>query len=166
MAQDQQRLSPIDRDNLVAYIDGELSERESRALATKITLSATAHREVEALKRTWELLEYLPRPAASSELTERTLTEVRRIDALGGRLESLFVRRAKRVLRLALWAGAALIGVALGFAVMRWVWPDPTARLLRDLSIAEHFDEYRDVGDLEFLKALANTPEFSAESRE
>ena len=38
----EQRLSPEDRANLVAYLDGELTEAESRAMATKLSLSATA----------------------------------------------------------------------------------------------------------------------------
>ena len=41
---DHQRLRPEDRANLVAYVDGELTEAEARALTTKITHSATARR--------------------------------------------------------------------------------------------------------------------------
>ena len=36
----EQRLSPEERANLAAYIDGELSESESRVIATKLSLSA------------------------------------------------------------------------------------------------------------------------------
>ena len=83
MALEQQRLSPAERANLVAYLDRELNEAESRAIATKLSLSPTARREVEALEKTWELLEQLPRPKASEDFTERTLTEVRQLDAAG-----------------------------------------------------------------------------------
>src|SRR4051794_38198681 len=34
---DQQRLTTAERENLVAYIDGELNDVEARALATKLT---------------------------------------------------------------------------------------------------------------------------------
>ena len=44
-----------------------------------------------------------------------------------------------------------------------WVWPNPTARLARDLPIAEHLDEYRDVGTFEFLETLATAPEFNSD---
>ena len=61
---ESQRLSPAERDNLVAYLDGELPDGESRRIATKLTSSPTARREVEALERTWQLLDHLPRPQA------------------------------------------------------------------------------------------------------
>jgi hypothetical protein len=79
----EQRLSPEERANLAAYIDGELTENESRAIATKLSLSAIARREVESLKKTWELLEYLPRPNVSQEFSERTLTSIRSLESGG-----------------------------------------------------------------------------------
>ena len=79
----EQRLNPEERANLVAYIDGELTEHESRVIATKLTQSATARREVDSLKKTWELLEYLPRPQASEAFPERTLTSIRSIETRG-----------------------------------------------------------------------------------
>ena len=61
----------------------------------------------------------------------------------------------------ALLATAAALGI--GFTATRWVWPSPTARLVRDLSIAEHLDEYRDADSFPFLEELANSPEFGSE---
>ena len=57
---------------------------------------------------------------------------------------------------------ASALGV--GYAITQWVWPNPTERLSRDLSIAEHLDEYRDVGTFEFLEVLVHSPEFSDSS--
>ena len=59
---------------------------------------------------------------------------------------------------------ASLLAVGVGYAITQGVWPNPTARLARDLSIAEHLDEYRDVGDFEFLDALAHSPEFGSDA--
>ena len=75
---EQLRLTPDERADLVAYIDGELPEGISRSLATKLTHSATGRREVEMLKKTWELLGHLPLPELDPQFTERTLTEIRR----------------------------------------------------------------------------------------
>ena len=66
-------------------------------------------------------------------------------------------------MRLTVWVAASLVACIVGYAVTLWVWPNPTARLVRELSIAEHLDEYRDVGDFDFLQELANSVEFSAE---
>jgi anti-sigma factor RsiW len=159
----EQRLTPAERVNLVAYLDGELNEAEARAIATKLTQSPTARREVEILEKTWELLEYLPRPGASETLTERTLTAIDKRSLEGGRLESTLRQVSLRVMPVALAATSALLALFLGSVLTHWVWPNPTARLARDLPIAEHLDEYRDVGTFEFLEALATAPEFNSD---
>src|SRR5262245_43860453 len=71
---DQLRLTPDERADLVAYVDGELPEATARAIATKLTQSATARREVEMLQKTWELLGHLPMPQVDAQFSERTLT--------------------------------------------------------------------------------------------
>lgn len=165
MGPDQQRLTSAERANLVAYLDGELNEAEAQAIATKLTKSATARREIEALEKAWELLDYLPRSKASDDFTARTLTEVERLSTEGGRFESAVRETTRRVLRVAVWTLVSLLTVGAGYAVTQWVWPNPTARLARDLSIAEHLDEYRDVGDFEFLEILAHSSEFGTDAQ-
>jgi len=163
MGPDQQRLTPNERANLVAYLDGELDEVESRAIATKLAHSATARRELEAFEKTWELLDYLPRPKASEDFTARTLTEVLRAETEGGWLGSGVQQRIQHAARAVVGTVAALLAFLLGYAIMQWVWPNPSERLTRDLPIAEHLDDYRDVGTFEFLKELVDSPEFNAD---
>ena len=163
MAQDQQRLTPTERANLVAYLDRELPEGEARVIASKLTHSATARREAETLEKTWELLDHLPRPEPSRDLSERTLSEIRKIELEGGRFESAFVQGGRTLLRASIWIAGSCLAFGVGWGITRWVWPNPTERLTRDLSIAEHVDEYRDVGDFSFLKLLADTKEFGSE---
>lgn len=160
---DQLRLTPAERSNLVAYLDGELNEAETRAIATKLTKSATARREIEVLEKTWELLDHLPRPKASEDFTARTLSEVRQLSVAGEKFESALKQTARRGVQVAVWVLASFVAIGVGYAVTQWVWPNPTARLARDLSIAEHLDEYRDVGTFEFLKSLAESPEFGSD---
>lgn len=162
---DQQRLSPTERANLVAYLDGELGEHESRAIATKLTQSVTARREIEMLQKTWELLEHLPRPRASESFTQRTLTEVDRLSVAGDKMMGAASRTLRHALIMIAGILASMLCFGLGVAAMRWAWPDPTARLVRDLPIAEHLDEYRDVGSFEFLEGLDRSPEFGAEPK-
>jgi hypothetical protein len=157
---DQQRLTPTERANLVAYLDGELDDPESRAIATKLTQSVTARREIEMLQKTWEMLEHLPRPRASEAFTQRTLTEVDRLSSAGDKIATAASRTLRRALAVGVCVLASLACFGLGLILTRWAWPDPTSRLARDLSIAEHLDEYRDVGTLEFLERLDRTPEF------
>jgi anti-sigma factor RsiW len=163
MVPDQKRLTPAERADLVAYLDGELDEAQSRAIATKLTHSLTARREIEALEKTWELLEYLPRAQAPEDFTSRTLTEVHQWELRGERLESAVQHAAQRLIKGGVWVLGALLALGLGYAATRWAWPDPTSRLGRDLSIAEHLDEYRDVGTMQFLDRLADSPEFGTD---
>jgi len=163
MVPDQQRLTPAERADLVAYLDGELDESKSRAIATKLTHSMTARRELEALEKTWELLEYLPKARAPEDFTARTLTEVQLLAQRGGRLQSAAQQAAQRMLRVGVWTLASALVFVVGYATMRWVWPDPTSQLARDLTIAEHLDEYRDVDTLQFLDELAISPDFASD---
>ncbi len=154
MLPDQQRLTAQERGNLVAYLDGELPDPETRALATKLTQSTSARREVDALERTWELLDYLPRPQASGALTERTLSMARSLDERGDLAYDTAGNLARRAVQVAAVLGVAALLGAAGYALSRFAVPDPTARLARDLSIAEHLDEYRAIGTLDYLRRL------------
>jgi anti-sigma factor RsiW len=159
MVPDQQRLSIEERSNLVAYLDGELNDAEARSIATKLTQSLTARREVDALQKTWELLDLLPRPKASEDFTTRTLTLASQ--ALEGRIASTANEVARRVGIGLAWAVASALLFVLGYFLTLRVWPNPTDRLARDLSIAESLDEYRDVGSFEFLQDLDESTEFN-----
>ena len=110
----EQRLNPEERANLVAYIDGELTDHESRVIATKLTQSATARHEVDSLKKTWELLEYLDRPHASEAFPERTLTSIRAIETRGSSWDYEGAVMGLAGARLAL-----VVGRGGGFAVAR-----------------------------------------------
>lgn len=159
MAIDQQRLSQAERENLVAYLDRELNEAEARALSTKLTQSVSARREVESLEKTWELLDYLPRPQAPPELTTRTLSLAVQLDARGGLIADAARKTAGRVARLVACVLTAALTLGLAYAATRWLWPDPTARLVRELPLAENLDAYREVGSIEFLKQLDTLPD-------
>ena len=162
---DQQRLNPEERANLVAFIDGELTEAESRSLTTKLTHSATARREVELLKKTWDVLDSLPRPPVSDQFQERTLTYVRSLEERAeGRFDSAR-KWGSILLKFAACVGIAVVGAASGFAVTRHAWPAPEERIIRDLSLAEHLEEYLEVGDFEFLDELKNSTDFGSPPR-
>jgi anti-sigma factor RsiW len=161
---EQLRLTPDERADLVAYVDGELPEAHSRSISTKLTHSATARREVEMLQKTWELLDYLPLPPATGQFSEKTISHIRRLEVRDRSWEPMVSAWSARVARVMVYllVGATFLGV--GFALTRWVWPDPTARLAQDLTLAEHLDEYLEVGSFEFLGQLADSKAFGADA--
>ncbi len=154
MAIDQQRLSDGDRANLVAYLDGELSESESRFFESKATASLTTKREIELLRKTWEMLDLLNRPAAGDMFATRTLSliqekvhdEERRFRQAGSKLRTAGV--------ITSWVAGGLVAACSGFFLTRWVWPDASGRLARDLTLFENLDGYREIGRFEFLRIL------------
>jgi anti-sigma factor RsiW len=151
-------LTEEDRANLVAYLDGELRGPAAAALEAKISLHPAARAEAEGLRRTWELLDHLPRPGPSLQFTQMTLE---RISA-----QRPAARRRPWALGLA-WAAAVLVAAAGGLAGGRLLPhragpppaaapPDLDAALQRDLGAIENRRLYEHVDDVKMLRALAD----------
>ncbi|HMF13166.1 MAG TPA: hypothetical protein VKE94_12705, partial [Gemmataceae bacterium] len=152
---DPSRLNEREQAELVAYLDGELSGEAARALEAKLSLDPTARAEADALRRTWELLDYLPRSQPSARFTHRTLDRlapVRAGDRRGQRWRS-------RCLGLG-WAATLLLSGWAGYAGYNWLVPPQPGdnELIHDLRLIENKRYYDLVEDLEFWRAL-DTPE-------
>src|SRR5437660_1571578 len=142
MVPEPPRLTPADRTQLVAYLDGELTEAEAQFVAAKVVSSPAVRREVETLERTWELLDLLPRPQAPADFSTRTLTQIP-LQAPSQPRGLVPAWAKRRSIQGATCAITAILILGLADGTVRSVWPDPTARLARDLRLAEHPDEYR-----------------------
>jgi hypothetical protein len=164
MAGEQLRLSADERADLVAYLDGELPQDRRRAIAEKLTRSVSGRREVEALEATWSLLELLPRPRVGDDFTERTVSQVIDEPSVDARLVGVARNSVRRLMTLMALGLAVGLGTGLGYVGTRWIWPDPTARLSRDLTIAERLDDYQAVGSLELLRRLDESSLFKEAS--
>ncbi len=145
------RLSAEQRADLTAYLDGELGDDETRAIEQTLAASAVARHDVEMLMRTWDLLDALPRPAASPTFATKTLAGLKVENVSSAPNWRPHVDRALVALGWATWISAA--GLA-GFAAGHRLWPDESAPLVRDLPLLEKLDLYRDVGSVEFLRSL------------
>lgn len=70
---------PIDEQReaeLVAYLDGELDAKTARELETKLETDPVLRQRADTLKRTWELLDFLPQPEPSATFTSRTVDKL------------------------------------------------------------------------------------------
>jgi hypothetical protein len=112
------------------------------------------------LEKTWELLDYLARPHVAEGFAEKTLSNIQRLELNERLWEPTVAAWTALVGRavLSFLVGGLFLG--LSYAATRWVWPDPTARLVKDLTLAEHLDEYLDVGSFDYLSELAKFREF------
>jgi hypothetical protein len=61
---------------LVAYLDGELDPVAARRVEDRLAVDPAARARVSALKQTYDLLDYLPKPDPSPNFTTRTLDKL------------------------------------------------------------------------------------------
>jgi hypothetical protein len=178
---------------LVAYLDGEQDQYASEQTGGKISLDPTIRAEADALKKTWDLLDYLPRPEPSPDFTERTMSRVEpvvqtaptlvtparsgtgtRVRASSGDvLNQQPPRRSRRNLAAAAgWLLAiAAAGVSGYFARSYFVehrqdmdQQEKDARILSQGGLLQNLRYYRHIDDLKFLIDLDN-PELFGEER-
>src|SRR5689334_24912554 len=62
------------RDELTAYLDGELDEATAAVVEQRLRDDPALRREAETLKRAWEMLDFLPQPEPSTDFASRTLS--------------------------------------------------------------------------------------------
>ncbi|MFO0928900.1 MAG: hypothetical protein U0736_18080 [Gemmataceae bacterium] len=155
----QPPLSPAERAELVAYLDGELSGDAARAVEARISLNPHVRAEAESLRRTWDLLDYLPRTDPSPRFTERTLSRIDPPPAVDP-VASIPLRGRLRwwrpmVLGLG-WAALLLVAAFGGYRVTVALLPHEAGDkdLLRDLRLIENKRFYDLVDDVEFLRKL------------
>ena len=149
-------LSDEDRENLTAYLDGELDEEAAHALEAKLSQDPAARAEVEALKHAWGMLDYLPRATPSATFTHRTMERLslERRPVETGRMPTPRIGWSGRLG----WAAAVALAGALGYWASVKLWAPGTSDvdepLVRQLHIIERWRAYDVVEDLDFLKKL------------
>lgn len=158
------RLTEEDRDNMVAYLDGELDEATARQMEKKLASSQVARHEVDLLSRTWELLDVLPRAEVSEEFTRQTLSMALVAEA-PPRLDGAWVKHARRGGILTGWAAGLALAAWLGFWITHDLVPNPARQLLEDLPVIEKLDIYAEVGSVEFLRELYSNGSFDNEQQ-
>ena len=156
------RLNADQREDLVAYLDGELPDGQAQAIDQILARSEVARHEVEALARTWELLDALPVPKASGEFVERTMTTLKLSDVRYNVTEQSWFRYVKRGSVLAAWFVALGLSGWLGFQMTARWFPNPQDQMLRDLELLQHFDAYQEIQTIEFLEQLKKSGLFNS----
>jgi len=153
-------LSDDEREELIAYLDGEADAKTAREVEAKLNRDPRVRAEADALRKSYDLLDYLPRPEPSPNFTQRTVTRIAAVPpgVLG------VSRRSWRRWALGLsWAAAiALVGVAGYAAAPLFQKPrtppeapaDVDAQLARDLRVIEHLRQYHQANDIFFLHEL------------
>ena len=175
-------LSEEERAELVAYLDGELPKPAALALEAKLNTDPRLRSEVDTLRGTWEMLDYLPKPQPSANFTSRTLDRVSAIRPVG---RASGVSHApgnrERALRWQSWrlgigwAAAVMVAAVAGYGGGHWFsqrTTSPTSKdavdlqpqLVKDFRIIENRHLYEHVDDMDFLRALLDPELFGEEN--
>jgi anti-sigma factor RsiW len=146
-------LNENDREDLIAYLDGEADAKTARSVEAKLSTDPVARKEADALKKAWDLLDYLPRPEPSPNFTNRTMERLT-VQVAGK-------RRGWKSWALGLgWAASVLFAAAAGFGGATLFQHQRQAALdheiVQDLHIVENLHSYEHVDDIDFLHKLAN----------
>ncbi len=148
------RLTTEQRANFVAYLDGELTEQDARAVEKLLAQSQVARHELEALAKTWELLDTLPRHRASPTFTERTMTAATQAELPTVDPGVSTRERLRFVVRRLAWLGSICVAGGLAFWTVRYGFPPPSEAMVRDFELIQNLERYREVDSIEFLRQL------------
>ncbi|HZZ78517.1 MAG TPA: hypothetical protein VFE62_08365 [Gemmataceae bacterium] len=155
-------LNEDEKAELVAYLDGELDDAATQAVEAKIATDPDARAELDALKQTWGMLDYLPKASPSPNFTNRTMERLS-LEKVGGRKTMPMPGRSSFWLGRIGWAAAVLMALAGGYAAALYLFPAPQPAapvpdvdqpLIENLRIVEKWRYYENVDDLEFVKKL------------
>jgi anti-sigma factor RsiW len=156
-----QSLNDGEREELIAYLDGELTEIEAQSVEKKLHGDPKYRAEADALRQTYNLLDYLPRPAPSQAFTNRTLERVSVVRPTLALPSSGGLRRW--VLRLCWVAAVLLVGLAGYAGVARLpssqkatqdLTEEQEAELARDYRVLEELGQAQHVNDIFLLYEL------------
>ncbi|MFG0268224.1 MAG: anti-sigma factor family protein [Rhodopirellula sp. JB055] len=162
---------PVDRDDeqLVAYLDGELSGKERAELEDRLVNEESLRLRLQGLQRGWDMLDVLPTPVVDEHSVQTTLEMVVRdltrasigIEAVDGDhsvagSNPLPRRRMKKwTRRLLVFSLLALVGSA----VASWSWLSYSRQQqIADFPIAIDHQAYSSTDDLELVRDLADSP--------
>jgi hypothetical protein len=66
-------------EELVSFLDGELDADATDRLEARLQRDPKLRAEAESLKKTWDLLDFLPRPEPSESFTEKTMSRLQAV---------------------------------------------------------------------------------------
>lgn len=148
------RLTSEQRENLAAYLDGELDDSLTQQIETVLATSTVARNDVELLARTYDLLDLLPRPKASGDFTEKTLAVARLGDVRPDYRRTAWYQYSQRGIRWLGWAAILLAISCAAYAITRYRVPLEDDLLLDNLEVIRNFERYESAGSIEFLERL------------
>jgi anti-sigma factor RsiW len=146
--------NPEMRENLVAYLDGELDEAATQKIEQTLAENSDVRGEVESLARTFEMLDELPRQEVSEEFTAHTLSTIQVSRQSQTDKDDLQPRRVDNRILIAGWVVGLVLSVLLGVLIGGRFSRDDSARLVEEFPVVKDLDIYTEIGSIEYLQKL------------
>jgi hypothetical protein len=150
------------REDLVAYLDGELSAEEAARIERLVEQDARVREELQRLAETWDWLDVLDRPTVDEDFTRTTIEMVAQSAA-----SEVVSQADSQWRRYTLLAGIAVLGTVLtffvGWRIASLSWENPNKWLIEHYAVIENQDYYRRVESLDFLRMLRDNGLFRDE---
>ena len=145
---DEQRLEEI-----VAYLDGELSPEESARVEQRLASDESYRQQLQGVERAWKALDELPLPVVDDRFSRTTMQLAVQAAVAEVQEKTAALPIQRRRSRLGTWLTAAA-AAALGVLVVRLAWQNPERMLLTDLPVIDNVDVYSQVDRPDFLRML------------
>lgn len=159
------RLTAEDRENLSAYLDGELDEVGTQRIESLLVQSSVARNDVETLSKTYDLLEELPRPSAPKDFLERTLATAKMEQLKTPLSEQPWYQTVQKSLILCGWTAAMVLASVAGYALTNRGITAPDDVLVEELPLILNLDTLEEVQSFEFLDLLTADKKLLTEMR-
>jgi|GEM_PF-1520897 len=145
-------IDPLD-EQLTAYLDGELSPADARAMEESLGRQEPMRMRLRELAGTWDLLDELPRTNVDETFAQTTVAMIAVVAAKD--VEQLNAAAPRRALKQRFWSVAAVVAAAaIGYVALTWLWPDQNRQLLNELSLVENWPLYQQAGSVDFIREL------------
>lgn len=149
-------------EEIVAYLDGELDTESEARVARRLSDDPAYRLRLNQLQQAWDLLDNLRGTEADDEFAASTVAMVAVQADQEAKSQQIRAVRQRNLAWLTL-VGVVLLSVASGYMVLHRRLTRADRRLVRDLPVIEHVDEYSNVDTLTFLKALERENLFPSE---
>ena len=149
-------------EEIVAYLDGELDSESEARVARRLSDDPAYRLRLNQLQQAWDLLDNLRGTEADDEFTASTVAMVAVHAEQEAKSQQMRVVRQWSLAWLTLGA-VVLLSMASGYVVLHRRLTRADRNLVRDLPVIEHVDEYSNIDNVSFLKALERENLFPSE---
>jgi anti-sigma factor RsiW len=149
-------------EEIVAYLDGELDAESEARVARRLSDDPAYRLRLNQLQQAWDLLDNLRGTEGDDEFAASTVAMVAVQADQEAKSQQIRAVRQRSLAWLTL-VGVVLLSMASGYVVLHRRLTRADRKLVRDLPVIEHVDEYSNVDTLMFLKALERENLFPSE---